>query len=174
MKVSAALAAAQTGAMAVEGAVGIIGRALASDLTGGAISVGGELPVPEVVVDAEAGAPKVATDQEYVYRGVHARHPEIEAARNGTVRPGNVNGTVTPEVHNGGGFAQDSPYTSWTRRLEVAQRNALKEGAGGVVLRLPVGAPPPGATWSWEWSPDSWFEDEVLLKGIRTGAEVLP
>ena len=48
----------------------------------------------------------------YNYRGVSAKHPQIEAARRGSAVPGDVNGTVTPEEHNAGGMADKSPYTS--------------------------------------------------------------
>lgn len=51
-------------------------------------------------------------------------------------------------------------------------RYALSEGSGGVVLRLPVGPPALGDEWSWEWSPDEFYEEEVLLRGRRTGAKV--
>jgi RHS repeat-associated protein len=109
----------------------------------------------------------------YLYRGVHAGHPAIEAAKQGRVFPGNVNGTVTPEMHNAGYGLVDSPYTSWTRRPDVANNHARANGPGGAVLRVPEGAPPEGATWSWEWSRDRFAEGEILLRGIRNGAEVI-
>jgi hypothetical protein len=40
-------------------------------------------------------------------------------------------------------------------------------------MRVPIGSPGPEDTWSWEWSPDQYFEDEVLLRGIRIGIEVI-
>ncbi|XXF78297.1 RHS repeat-associated core domain-containing protein [Myxococcaceae bacterium GXIMD 01537] len=125
--------------------------------------------------DEAASASKAATNdpQSYLYRGVSSNHPQIDAARRGEVIPGNVNGTVTPEAHNLGGVAGDSPYTSWSRELDVAQTHAGKNGPGGVVLRVPTGLPPKGATWSWEWSPDVYGESEVLMRGIREGVEVL-
>ncbi len=118
---------------------------------------------------------------EYRYRGVHGGiegtdkppHPALEPARRGEIIPGNVNGTVTPEQHNLGGHAADSPFTSWTPDLEIARFHALKHGEGGVILRIQTGAPPPGSTWSWQWSPDYFGENEILLRGVRTGAEVL-
>jgi hypothetical protein len=109
----------------------------------------------------------------HVYRGVHAGHPAMKDALVGRVVPGNPAGTVTAEAHNLGGMAADSPFTSWTHSYEVALDHALKEGPGGVILRLPTGAPPPGATWSWVWSPDEYVELEVLLFGVREGATVL-
>jgi hypothetical protein len=124
------------------------------------------------VADVAAAASKPA--ESFVYRGVHAGHPAMEAAQSGRVVPGNVAGTVTEEAHNLGGVAADSPFTSWTHDPAVAARQANSSGPGGVVLRLPTGAPPEGATWSWAWSPDVFNESEVLLRGVREGAEVLP
>lgn len=108
----------------------------------------------------------------FVYRGVHADHPALSAALRGEVEPGDLNGKVTPEEHNSGGYSSRSPYTSWTRDKDLARKYAASKGAGGVILRLPLGAPVPGDEWSWEWSPDEYFEDEVLLRGRRTGATV--
>jgi RHS repeat-associated protein len=109
---------------------------------------------------------------EYVYRGVHKGHPAEVPARDGIVVPGNpYNDAVTPEAHNIGGVSADSPYTSWTRREDVARDYA---GDNGVVLRVRTGSPPEGAGWSWQWSPDVYEESEVLMKGIREDVEVLP
>jgi RHS repeat-associated protein len=115
----------------------------------------------------------VDSETNYLYRGVHADHPALEAAKKGEVVPGNINGTVTPEMHNGGGYAADSPYTSWTHDPKIAAQHGAKHGDGGVVLRVPQGAPPEGAGWRWEWSPDIYSEQEYLLRGIRSDVEVL-
>jgi RHS repeat-associated protein len=135
------------------------------------------LPVPEaegaelagrgVLSEVELDATK---ETSYLYRGVHAGHPEIEAARAGRAVPGNLRGTVTAAEHNAGGVSANSPFTSWTRDINVARRIA---GENGVILRVPTGAPPPGATWSWEWSPDIYHEGEVLLRGVREGCTVI-
>lgn len=110
----------------------------------------------------------------HLYRGVSSEHPEIEAARRGEAIPGNVNGTVSPEEHAAGGVAADSPYTSWTPDYKLATTNALKEGPGGVILEVPMGAPPNGATWSWGWTHvNEWHETEMLLQGPRSGATIL-
>ncbi len=111
--------------------------------------------------------------QEYIYRGVSARHPAIDLAREGIVIPGNLEGTISPEAHNLGGMAGESPYTSWTHDPDVASFHASKDGPGGVVLRVPLGPPPQGAGWNWEPSPDVYGEQEVLLRGSRSGAEVI-
>jgi hypothetical protein len=62
--------------------------------------------------------------------------------------------------------------TSWTRDPDIAHYHATKNGPGGVVLRVPQGKPRKGATWSWEWSPDEYNEEEVLMRGFRNGVEV--
>jgi hypothetical protein len=109
----------------------------------------------------------------FLYRGVHARHPALSAALEGNVVPGDPQGAVTPEEHNLGGVSANSPFTSWTTRLEIARMYALSSGPGGVVLRLPAGVPLPEESWSWELSPDEYHEDEVLLRGSRSGATVI-
>jgi RHS repeat-associated protein len=118
-------------------------------------------------------ADEAANSGRYLYRGVHAGHPALGDAMNGTVVPGNVNGTISAELHNEGGWSHISPYTSWTRDLSTAQGFANEYGPGGVILRFETGAPPPGAAWRWEFSGDGFFESEVLLRGIRTGANVI-
>lgn len=119
------------------------------------------------------GAEDWAEDGAYIYRGVSANHPAIDAAREGRVEPGNPGGNVTPELHNAGNASGESGFTSWTHDPSVARFHALKEGPGGVMLRVPQGAPPPGATWSWVWSPDEYGESEVLMLGTREGATVI-
>jgi len=73
-----------------------------------------------------------------------------------------------PAEHNIGGASARSQFTSWTHSLVVARMYATARGPGGVILSILV-----GAAWSWEWSPDVFGEQEVLLRGIRTGAMVL-
>lgn len=109
----------------------------------------------------------------FVYRGVHAHHPAIESARRGIVQPANPNGTATPQEHNEDNNWFESPYSSWTRARSVAEFHRDKTGPGGVLMRLAVGSPKAGDTWSWAWSPDQYFEDEVLLRGIRIEIEVI-
>ena len=46
--------------------------------------------------------------------------------------------------------------------------------SGFTNVRVPLGAPTPGELWNWEYSPDSWGEGEILLRGIRLGIEVIP
>jgi hypothetical protein len=107
-----------------------------------------------------------------LYRGVHALHPALADAKRGIVMPGNPLGTITADDHNAGGVSAISPFTSWTIYLDFAERWASREGPGGVILVVPAGLPPKDATWSWVWSVDMYFEQEVLLRGVRYGVEV--
>ncbi|WP_232435010.1 RHS repeat-associated core domain-containing protein, partial [Burkholderia ubonensis] len=109
----------------------------------------------------------------YLYRGVHANHPAIDQARNGVVEPALKSGGVSASEHNEGGVSDKSQFTSWSRSEEIARWHANKSGLGGVLLRVPTGAPGKDDCWSWEMSDDVFAEDEVLLKGRRTGIEVL-
>jgi hypothetical protein len=117
---------------------------------------------------------KTVTVEGWLYRGVHAGHPAMAAARAGMAVPGDVGGQVSAAEHNLGGptVQSESPFTSFTQNLDVARVNARKAGAGGIILVAPVGAPQVGDTWNWEWSPDEFGEAEVLLRGTRTGLEV--
>jgi hypothetical protein len=47
-----------------------------------------------------------------------------------------------------------------------------RAGDEGVVLEWQTGTPPPGASWSFEWSPDLYNESEVLIRGSVRGAKV--
>lgn len=103
----------------------------------------------------------------HLYRGVHAGYPALAAAMRGRVVPSNLNGTVTAEEYNLGGLAQESPFTSWTRRVGIAQQHANKEGPGDVLLRVREAASPPGAIWAWEWSPDELGERNFNARDSR-------
>jgi RHS repeat-associated protein len=128
-------------------------------------SGGAESPTSEAV---SKGLPP----EGMIYRGLHAEHPAMKAGLQGRVTPANIHGTTTPELHNLGIGITDSPFTAWTRSLKIAIIHSEKAGPGGVILAVPEGAPPPGATWHWEWSPDEFGESEVLLHGTREGAGV--
>ena len=68
-----------------------------------------------------------AKETSYLYRGVAAGHPAIDAARQeGRVLPGSINGTVFAETHNLGGQAANNPFTSWTRDPAIASTHAGK------------------------------------------------
>ena len=112
------------------------------------------------------------TSQNLIYRGVHARHPALAAALQGKAIPGNPNGKVTPEEHNRGGEQANSAYTSWTPNYAIARNYAQRYGPGGVILGLRTGTPQREDKWSFTWSPDEYGEDEILLRGERSGATV--
>ncbi len=101
--------------------------------------------------------------QKWAYRGVARDHPGYDDALKGRVNPRNPNGTATPEQHNLGNTT-DSPYTSWIRDPDVARRFA---GPDGVVLRVPRGE---GSPYKFEWSPDVYYEQEILIRGPVCGA----
>jgi hypothetical protein len=101
--------------------------------------------------------------QKWAYRGVGRDHPGYDDALKGRVNPRNPNGTATPEQHNLGNTT-DSPYTSWTRDPDIAGRFA---GPDGVVLRVPRGEDSP---YKFEWSPDVFYEQEILIRGPVCGA----
>lgn len=109
----------------------------------------------------------------YIFRGVHADHPDIDNAKKGKVTPGNPKGTVSAEDHNKGGHQTDSQYTSWTHNYDVAKSHAEKNGEGGRILYTRPGAPGANDTWSWHRSEDIFSESEVLLRGERSGLNVL-
>ena len=124
----------------------------------------------EQVDSAEAGPVvverlRVAANggQKWAYRGVARDHPGYDDALKGRVNPRNPNGTATPEQHNLGNTT-DSPYTSWTRDPDIARRFA---GPDGVVLRVPRGE---GSPYKFEWSPDVYYEQEILIRGPVCGA----
>ena len=109
----------------------------------------------------------------YVYRGVHPKHIKIADARSGIVTPGDPLGEMTPEEHNVLNESGCSPFTSWTYSLEVARRFAKRPARGGIVLRVTKDEPGPRDNWEWVDSPDQHNEQEVLLRGVRIGLEVL-
>ena len=113
---------------------------------------------------AQARAALAANTEASLYRGVGANHPGYANALEGTAAP--RGGLASAAEHNLGSTL--SPYTSWTTDLKVAQGFA---GEGGVVLRIPQ-VPRPGNPFV--WSPDRFFESEVLIEGTVTGAKVLP
>lgn len=101
--------------------------------------------------------------QKWAYRGVGRDHPGYDDALKGRVNPRKPNGTATPEQHNLGNTT-DSPFTSWTRDPDIARRFA---GHDGVVLRVPRGE---GSPYKFEWSPDVYYEQEILIRGPVCGA----
>jgi hypothetical protein len=109
----------------------------------------------------------------FLYRGVHALHPALADARRGIVRPADVDSTLSAADHNAGGYSDRSSYTSWTSDEATALKYAQSNGSGGILLRVPRGSPEKGDDWSWEFSPDTYFEDEMLLRGVRLNVEAI-
>ena len=108
-----------------------------------------------------------------LYRGISAKHPELENAKKGIVKPANPYADLTPEQHAEGGLTGQSQFVSWTPDKEMALGHAKKDGPGGILLSVPVGAPPQGATWSWGWTHiNDWGETEMLQLGTRTDVMV--
>ncbi len=94
------------------------------------------------------------TEVRYVYRGLHSGHPEIANGREGRIYPDKFDGEITPAQHNAGGVSGDSPYTSWSFDLAVAERAATDRKGPGIVLRLPFRAPGSKDDWRWVDSPN--------------------
>jgi RHS repeat-associated protein len=109
----------------------------------------------------------------HLYRGVSAKHPALEDAKLGIVKPANPNARISPEQHAQGGLTGHSQYVSWTPDKEMALQHANKDGQGGVLLSVPVGPPSPNDTWTWGWTHiNEWGEREMLQEGTRTGVTV--
>lgn len=109
----------------------------------------------------------------FLYRGVHLGHPAMSECLAGFVRPSNAKSKLPPEQHALGNYSGNSPYTSWTHSFDTARFHAEKEGLGGVILKVPEGAPSASESWKWVHADIGWFEQEVLLYGARIGVEVM-
>lgn len=103
-----------------------------------------------------------------IYRGIHVGHHRWAEALAGIAIPGDPEGHEDAQLHNEGA-TRGSRFTSWTHRREVAEMYA---GAGGLLLEWATGKPPDGAGWRFEWSPDLFGEQEVLICGTLVGAWV--
>lgn len=98
-----------------------------------------------------------------VFRGVPQTHPFFDLAKQGVVLPRNIFGTVDIDMHNYG--TSNSALTSWTRDKAVAETHVGEEG---VLLEASI----PGNRIM--WSPDVWYEQEVLVRGLVCGATITP
>lgn len=96
-----------------------------------------------------------------VYRGVSKDHHYFNLAKEGIVVPRNLLGTTDIDMHNYG--TSNSALSSWTRNKAVAETHA---GEDGIVLEASV----PGNRIG--WSPDIWYEQEVLVRGITCASKV--
>ncbi|MDQ0781251.1 hypothetical protein [Chryseobacterium sp. W4I1] len=95
-----------------------------------------------------------------LYRGVCVGHYDYKNAIKGMAVP--LGGHSDPGLHNWGDT--ESVFTSWTTNINVARRFANKNGSGGVILskEFPIHQIIP--------SPDESNEQEILIRGIVTGA----
>lgn len=105
-----------------------------------------------------------SVDDNFVYRGVATDHPGYADALEDVANPRSPDALTTAAEHNAGNTL--SPFTSWTHDPAIAARYA---GPDGAVIRVPTGTPPPVAKF--EWSPDVFYESEVLIRGPVTGAQ---
>jgi hypothetical protein len=93
-------------------------------------------------------------------------HPGYADGLGGTARP--RGGHSDPARHNGGDT--ESIFTSWTDNYQDVAHPISQEGNGpGIVLRVPNAD---GAGYRRVQSPDIYGEDETLIQGDVTGAEV--
>jgi hypothetical protein len=111
-----------------------------------------------------------------LYRGLSASHKDFAKGKKGVVEPATVLQSQESDwnalfdmaaTHNLASRKTDSPFTSWTRTLEVAKQHA---GDSGIVLTATVG----NQITKCFPSPDEWNEDEVLVLGKVTDCVVLP
>lgn len=98
-----------------------------------------------------------------VFRGVFKDHPRFFLAKEGIVVPRNPLGTASIDLHNDG--TSNSALTSWTRNRAIAETHA---DVGGIVLEADIDGN------RIQWSPDIWYEEEVLVRGLVCGAKVWP
>jgi len=114
---------------------------------------------------ASAGRTSEVEVQEdtHLFRGVPTDHPGYSDAMNGIAKP--RGGAATAAEHNYGNTRSD--FTSWTTDQDEA---AYKAGPGGAILRVPLSSVADRVVES----PDLFEESEVLIRGIVTGAEVIP
>ena len=99
-----------------------------------------------------------------LYRGVARDNPQYPEAAQEIIRP--RGGPATPADHNEGDTK--SEFTSWTTNLQVAREKATDQDLGGQGVVL------------WKdfqeselvISPDAFFEQEVLIRGLVVDALV--
>ncbi len=98
-----------------------------------------------------------------LYRGVASDNPGYNDALNGIARP--RGGPATAAEHNLGDTR--SGFTSWTTDPDVAKGMSYP---GGVVMRIAQSS----VASRLVQSPDLFDESEILIRGLVTGAELLP
>jgi RHS repeat-associated protein len=99
-----------------------------------------------------------------LFRGVHKNHPDYQNALLGIATP--IGGHDDPLRHNLGD--NKSVFTSWTTTPWTALSFANSSGLGGIILVKQFNATDITP------SPDKFFQGEVLIRGIVTGAVPIP
>ena len=99
-----------------------------------------------------------------VYRGVHAGHPDMEAALQGRANP--IGGHSNPFDHSDGN--NFSNFSSWTTDRATAEGFSNLHGLGGVILEQSV----PSSSLIRSQTPMGEFESEYLRTGLTQGATV--
>ncbi|GEM_PF-5977648 len=82
-------------------------------------------------------AKDVSDESKTMFRGVNAKHPHIEDAKDGVAKP--KGGHTDPQSHTDGDT--DSEFTSWTEDPDHANWRANRAGEGGVVLKKEFSEP---------------------------------
>ncbi|MFY7814753.1 MAG: RHS repeat-associated core domain-containing protein, partial [Chryseobacterium taeanense] len=109
-----------------------------------------------------------------LYRGVNSTSPGYENALQGIAKP--RGGNATPLEHNT--LTTESPYTSWSSNMSVAENFALRTSGEGVVLTADIPnsqlvQSPNLKSVNLVQSPGTIVsESETLVKGPVTGASV--
>jgi hypothetical protein len=125
---------------------------------------------------AQLGSEKAAEffgEKLTLFRGVNESSPGFENAKNGVAKP--RGGNANPYEHNT--KTTESPYTSWTTDIEVAENFAMRPSGKGVVLQKSVlksntvNSPNTKAVLL-KGKGKVVSESEVLLKGVVRGASV--
>ncbi|GEM_PF-3743233 len=99
-----------------------------------------------------------------LFRGVHAQHPDLSNAKMGIATP--IGGHENPTRHNRGD--NHSVFTSWTNDIFWANKFAYRRGIGGIILMKRF------KTSELIYSQDRFYQGEILIKGIVTGAAPVP
>lgn len=130
---------------------------------------------------------RFCTERVILYRGINKKHKYFKDALEGTVKPTQLiqhekEGKIFEDYskrtldelfdlaedhHHAANTSLGSPFTSWTRNIEIAKHFA---GDSGVILQGELGHQISHCFPS----PNDWGEDEVLVYGKVTNATLIP
>ena len=171
---SPVVSAASVGYTAVTKGVHAAGKEAGSDLTQKAI----DLTVAAGLKGAGNLISKVTTsasvESTTLYRGVNSTSPGYENALQGIAKP--RGGNATPLEHNT--LTTESPYTSWSSNISVAENFAYRTSGEGAVLTAEIPSSqlvnsPNLKSVNLVQSPGTIVsESETLVKGPVKGANV--